>query len=126
MAAAIVPLEIGTALLPLIKKLSVPLIQLAQAHLPKDSRMSAVLSALQSLMQPLATAGTIQQAVPTAAQLQPVVEGILAGLKLIPGALPAEGTGASIPPGAPSGQVVVVGTVITGDALYSLLTGGGK
>ena len=87
MAAAVIP--IALSIFPLIAAISTPLIQLAQTHLPKSSRMQAVLTGLLSFLNPLATSGALQQAVPSEAELQPIIEGVLAQLKntgqLVPG-----------------------------------------
>jgi hypothetical protein len=86
---------------PLIANLAMPLIQLAEAHFaPKtgSSKMETVLQTLQAFLTPLASSGTIQQPVPAQTELQSIVEGVLAVLKTIPGALPAPGSGATVTP----------------------------
>jgi hypothetical protein len=101
MAAAAIPLALSAlgTLGPLIASVATPLIKLAEAHFaPKTgaSKMETVLQAVQAFLAPLATSGTIQQPVPSPAELQSIVEGVLGQLKAT-GQLPIAGSGAVTP-----------------------------
>lgn len=66
---------------PLIAKAASGLINVAEAFLPKGSKLDPVLSGLEAFLAPLSTSGAIQQATPTTAQLTSIIEGVLAQMK---------------------------------------------
>lgn len=88
MASVAIPLVV-TALGtwgPIIGKLGSSLINLAEAFLPSGKKMPAVVSGLQSFLQTMGEAGQLPQSggpstMPTAAQLELALEGVLAKMK---------------------------------------------
>jgi hypothetical protein len=91
MATTIVP--IATSLLgalgPLVGDVASDLLTDLQKHIPQgDTAIAHVVAALKAFLGSLAGAGAIQQAPPTDAQLQAMVDGVLATLKA-DGAIPA-------------------------------------
>jgi hypothetical protein len=112
MASVAIPLAVE-ALGPLgvlIGKLGTTAINLVEAFLPKGTKMPAAISIIQTVLNVLGTGGQLPQttpAVPTTAQLEQTLEGILAAMKA-GGTLVPAGSGLSsapiVPITAASGQ----------------------
>ena len=108
MAAAAIPLAISAlgSLGPLIGKLGGVLINLAEAFLPKGTKMPMVVTTLQGFLNALGTSGQLPQnaplALPTAVQIEQIMEGVLASMKAT-GMLVAPLSGLVPDPIAPGG-----------------------
>ena len=106
MASVAIPLVV-TALGtwgPIVGKLGSELINLAEAFLPSGKKMPAVVSGLQSFVQTMGEAGQLPQngpsVMPTEAQLEQALEGVLAKMK-VDGTLVPAGSGLTNTPAAP-------------------------
>ena len=107
MASVAIPLVV-TALGtwgPIVGKLGSELINLAEAFLPSGKKMPAVVAGLQSFLQTMGTAGQLPQSggpstMPTDAQLELALEGVLAKMKTDRTLVPA-GSGLTNTPAAP-------------------------
>jgi hypothetical protein len=115
MATTIVP--IATSLLgalgPLVGDVASDLLSALQKHIPQgDTAIAHVVAALKAFLGSLAGAGAIQQTPPTDAQLQAIVDGVLATLKA-DGLIPASP--------APTPNIPAPGRVPAGGSAAALL-----
>jgi hypothetical protein len=102
-AGAVLSTALGS-LGPLVAKAASGLINVAEAYLPKGTKLQAVLAGLQAFVTPLGGAGAVQQPTTfTQAQLEAIIEGVLAQMKaegtLVP---PLSGLAPVAPPAAPT------------------------
>ena len=88
MASTIIPIVEAAAatalgaLGPLVAKAAAGLINVAEAYLPKGTKLQAVLAGLSAFVTPLGGAGAVQQTTTfTQAELSAIIEGVLAQMK---------------------------------------------
>jgi hypothetical protein len=113
MATIAIPLVTAAlgSLGPLIAKAASGLINVAEAYLPKGTKLDAVLAGVEAFLAPLGTSGAIQQTVPTTTQLSSTIEGVLAKMKADGTLVPAL-SGLSTTPAAASPAAIGSGQTV--------------